>query len=322
MRVLHVCNWASGVTTRNVNELKKYSKHSHELVTRIEHPYDMAVEPVHLTEKNSTRDMVLALADWADALHFHAVGYSGTNELPETIHGIDWSQFRGKKLFFFHGMMSSLGQDQRFYIQSPGRFCVQNLDHYDALLGPHMACKVTYGQRLHFVPDMIPVDDWLYSPGPAGKRDPVAFTFKDPWITGACRMRGLDLRLLPTPTKLTEQLFLRKMKARATFNGSVDGAWGLFALESLSQGVPTIAFIHDVNRAAWDVLEVPPPPIAECAYAGANVPEVLGALLDMPEDEWLDLCHECRVWIERFYHPHDLVVRWDKVYDEIAGVRG
>src|SRR5690242_13278940 len=207
MRVLHLCNWCSGITTRNVSALKAHSAHYHELVTRVLHPYDMAVEPTHLTERDTTRDMVIGLAEEADILHFHAVGFDGTIGLPETIHGIDWSRFLGKKLFILHGMCSDLQPDGETFILRHGeRFAVRNLNRYDTLMGPHLSCKKSYEERLHYVPDIVPIWDWLYMPPARRPSEKTAATFKEPHIVSHCRAKGLDVRFFPTPTKLTLQL--------------------------------------------------------------------------------------------------------------------
>lgn len=315
-KILHVCNWASGITTRNITALKQYSTHNHELVTRVVHPYDMACEPVHLTERDTTKEMVLELAEEAEVLHFHAVGYAGSLGLPETIHGIDWSQFRGKKTFIFHGMVADLQVDGTFILRHGDRFEVPNLDHYDVLMGPHLSCQHTYGMRLNYVPDIIPIYDWLYMPLP-GPKQRIAYSFKDAWVADACQKAGVNLRILHTPTKLTLQLALRRRTARVTFNGSVDGAWGLFALESMSQGIPSAAYSCDINRKCWDVLQVPAPPLLDVEYGGANAPKVLSRVMNMEENEWQVLSKECRSWIENFYNPRLLVKRWDSVYDKV-----
>lgn len=314
MRILHVCNWCSGITARNVAALKQHSQHQHELVTRLIHPYDMATEPVHLTEQDTTREMVLQLADEADALHFHAVGYDGSAGLPETIHGIDWSMFLGKKKFFFHGMVSDLLPDGRWEKRHGERFEVKHLGHYDALFGPHLSCKHTYEGRLYYVPDIIPIHDWLYTPAQIRPRQRVAVTFKDREIAWRCQREGLELLLLPTPTKLTHQLDYRRRVCRATFDNSTDGHWGLFGIESLAQGIPSIAYTAPENYGCWTTLTVPKPPFIECAYGGADVPELLRTIFDMPPLEWEALSEKCRRWVELYYSPRNLVRRWDAIY--------
>jgi hypothetical protein len=320
VKILHVCNWCSGITTRNVAALKQWSHHKHELLTRIIHPYDMACEPTHLTERDTTREMVLQLAQEADALHFHAVGYAGSVGLPETIHGIDWSQFLGNKKFIFHGMCADLaGHNGKFIPTAGNRFLVPDLERYDALMGPHFSCKSSYEERLHVVPDIIPINDWLYTPQPEPKKKKkITCSFKDPWVAVACVKEGISFRLFPCPTKMTEQLAWRRANCRVTFNGSINGAWGLFALESLSQGIPSVCYIHDEMRKIWDILHVPPPPFIECEYGGGNAPELLRAVMDMPEDEWQALSRKCRTWMEVYYNPGRLVDRWDAVYDTIS----
>lgn len=318
MKILHVANWCSGITTRNVNALKAYSRHSHEFVARIIHPYDMACEPTHLTERDTTKEMVLQLAEEADALHFHAVGYAGSVGMPETIHGIDWSQFLGKKKFIFHGMCADLaGHNAAFTPTAGSRFLVPNLEKYDALMGPHWSCKSSYQERLHVVPDIVPIHDWLYTPQPGIKKR-IACSFKDPWVAVDCANKGIPFRQFPCPTKLTEQLAWRRANCKVTFNGSINGAWGLFALESLSQGIPSVCYIHDEMRRVWtETLRVPPPPFIECGYGGEDAPELLRKVMDMPEDEWQELSFDCRAWMESFYGPEFLVFYWDQVYREI-----
>lgn len=319
MKILHVCNWVGGITTRNVAELKKHSRHSHELVVRIDHCYDMATEPAHLSERNTTKDMVVGLAEEADALHFHAVGYDGTPELPETIHGIDWSAFRGKKPFILHGMCSDLQPDgETFTLRHGARFAVRNLDHYDALMGPHLSCKRSYQDRLEYVPDMVPIHDWLYTPA-SGYKLNLAATFKEPNVASACLRENLNLNFFRTPTRLTDQLDWRRRFCRAAFDNSTDGHWGLFGVESLSQGVPCVAYTHPINLECWLVLGVPSPPFVVCRYGGADVPKLLRWIFDLPEEDWKCFSAACRKWVETCYDSKLLVRRWDATYDELLG---
>lgn len=316
MKILHICNWVGGITTRNVAALKQYSRHAHELVVRMDHCYDMATEPAHLTEKNTTREMVLRLADEADALHFHAVGYDGTEALPETLHGIDWSALRGKKPFFLHGMVSDLLSDGTWTKRHGARFEVRHLDHYAALFGPHLSCKKTYQSRLEYVPDMIPIREWLYTPCAVAKHN-VAATFKNPEVVAECERQNLALRFLPTPTKLTDQLDWRRRACKATFDNATDGHWGLFGIESLAQGVPCIAHTDKTNRECWTLVGAPEPPFFSCEYGGADVPHLLREIFAADESLWKNWSVIARHWIDRFYNPRLLVRRWDAVYDLI-----
>ncbi len=207
MKILHVCNWASGITTRNVTGLKAHSINSHELVTRIIHPYDMALEPTWLTEANTTKEIVLQLAEEADVLHFHATGYSGTSRMPETIHGINWGDFHGKKPFIASGMCSCL-EDGHFILGQGMQelFGLPQMDKYTGLVGPHLSCKISYQDRLLYAPDIVPIYDWLYTPL-SGVKQKIACTFKEPHLVKECAGREtVILRVLPTPTKLTTQL--------------------------------------------------------------------------------------------------------------------
>lgn len=322
MKILHVANWVGGITHNNVVALKQHSRHSHELVARIDHCYDLATEPTHLTEKNTTKELVLGLAEEADVLHFHAVGYDGSEELREKIHGIDWSQFLGKKLFVLHAMCSYLhddGETYTFHHQravGPTRFHIENLNKYDALLGPHLSCKRSYEERLEYVPDIVPIYDWLYTPH-CGTKQPVAATFKEAVMVYACRDIGINLVLMSTPTKLTEQLAWRRRNCRATVDNTTDGHWGLFGIESLAHGIPCVAYTHPVNMKCWDVLGVHEPPFSPCRYGGIDAPEILKKIFNLPVCDWLELSKLCRQWVEQCYTPKLLVKRWDEVYDSI-----
>lgn len=302
--------------------LKQHSQHSHELVTRIIHPYDMACEPTHLTERDTTKEMVLQLAEEADVLHFHAVGSTGSVGHPETIHGIDWEPILSRKISIFHGMIADLQSDMKTFILRHGSlFDVPNREKYTALMGPHFSCKKTYGEHLKVVPDIVPIYDWLYTPQP-GSKQPIAATFKDLHVVEACQKAGVDLRYLVTPTKLTEQLAWRRATCRVTFNGSVDGAWGLFALESMAQGIPTVAYTNPLNEQIWKEIDVPPPPIIACEYGGADVPETLRRVMNMPEDEWQHMAGASRWWMETYYRPRQIVGRWDDMYNQIFAEAG
>jgi hypothetical protein len=316
MKILHVCNWASGITTRNVTELKKYSKHQHEIVTRFVHPYDMACEPCHLTEKDTTPEMVIQLAMEADMLHFHAVGLDGSSGKRETIHNINWKKLANGKLTAYHGMISNLLPDGETFFVHDNSFEINNLDGYSALMGPHLSCKKTYGQRLEYVPDMVPIWDWLYMPS-GNEPSQIAYTFKDPFLHEQCLAKGVKLYRFPTPTKLTESLHAKRMRAKVCHDNSKDGHWGLFGIESLSQGIPCSAYTHPINTACWDILNVDRPPFLEVEFGGANVPEVLWNVLKMPLDEWQELSTRCRQWVEACYEPKNLVKRWDEIYDQL-----
>ena len=318
MKVLHLANWVSGVTSRNVNALKQYSRHSHEFIARIEHVYNIGYEPPCYTEATTTREVVLALAEEADVLHFAAVGFDGTPELPETIHGIDWSEFLGRKRFVLSGMCSMLAPDGKTWFKPCGdKFTVRNLNKYDLLVGPHLSCKKTYAERLEYVPDIIPIDDWLYTPAP-GPKPPVVCSFKGWESAEELKQAGIDFRILPTPTKMAEQLDLRRNRVKATLDNFNDGHWGLFGMESLSQGIPSATYIHPMNRECFEILGIPQPPFLEVGHGGTGLVETLRRVLEMPEDVYAPLRRECRDWIERYYNPKALVRRWDSVYETIA----
>lgn len=318
MNILHVGNWCSGVHARNVRSLKQWSKHQHEFVARCQHPYDLGYEAADYTRSNTTRELVLRLAEEADALEFHAVGYDGTAELPETIHGIDWARFRGKKRLILHGTCSMLAPDGSWFKPCGRKFDVRNLDHYDLLLGPALSCKFTYDQRLEYVPDIIPINDWLYTPQ-RGEKPERACSFKGWERAEELQFAGIDFELLKTPTKMPIQLDYRRRNFKATLDNFTDGHWGLFGLESLSQGIPCCVYTHPMNRECWDLIKAKePPPFVEIEYGGKDLAAKLRWLLAMRHDEWEGWSQMCRRWIERFYDPEILVWRWDSVYDSIA----
>lgn len=320
MKILHVANWCAGITTRNVNALKQWSKHQHELVARIAHPYGerIAYEAPTYTEATTSRETVLAMAHEADALHFHAVGYDGTAELPETIHGINWKEFRGKKRFILTGHCSMLAADGRAWtLPCGGKFRVKNLHHYDALFGPHLSCRETYEARLEYAPDIIPIYDWLYRPlekFPA----PRACSFKGGDKQTECLQAGIDFDVFPTPTPMPDQLARRRKNYRVTLDNFTDGHWGLFGMESLAQGVPSATFIHSLNEECFALIKATPPPFVRCAFGGADLAEKFLQILAMPESEWRELSILCRWWMERYYDPERLVWRWDELYDRLA----
>lgn len=316
-KILHVCNWASGITTRNVTGLKQWSQHSHELVARMQHPYDMGYETATYTEASTPKEAVLMMAEEADILHFHAVGYDGTPGYPGTIHDIDWSQFRGKKLFIMHAMCSYVTPDEKTFERGNGDlFLIKNLNHYDALMGPHLSCKVSYEDRLKYVPDMIPINDWLYTPM-SGMKQRIASTFKDGDVVAQCTAAGVPFRLFHTPTKMPQQLAWRRENCRVTMDNCRDGHWGLFGMESLSQGIPCATYIHPMNRECFDILGVPQPPFLPLEFAGKNAPETLRRIMDMPEQDWQVMSDSCRQWIESFYNERLLTRHWDRAYNEV-----
>lgn len=318
MKILHVSNWCSGVTARNVNALKQWSTHQHELVARTTHPYDLNYEMPTYTEASTTKEIVLGMAEEADALHFDAVGYDGTPELRETIHGIDWSQFLGKKRFVLTGHCSMLTPDGSAWIKPCGRkFDIDHLDKYDLLMGPALSCRHTYAARLEYAPDMIPIFDWLYTPL-LGEKPQRACSFKCGERVYELRGRGIDFVQIPCPTKMPIQMDWRRREVRASADNYTDGHWGLFGLESLSQGTPCATYTHPMNRECWDILGVPPPPFIELAFGGANLAETMALILYAPESAWRVMSAEARSWMEKHYDPEILVRRWDDLYNKIA----
>ncbi len=318
MRILHVTNWCSGIAERNVRALKQWSAHQHELVTRIAHPYGdrIAYEAPTYTEATTTRETVLGMAEEADALHFHCVGYDGTAELPETIHGIDWGAFRGKKRFVLTGHCSMLSPERQWILPCGERFRVRNLHHYDAIFGPHLSCRRTYDRRLEYAPDIIPIHDWLYRP--SGDFPPAAAcSFKGGERADDCWRAGIRFDVFPTPTPMPQQLARRRREFRVTLDNFTDGHWGLFGMESLSQGIPCATYIHPMNLECFDILKAPLPPFLRLKFGGEDLPERFKEVLAMPEADWRALSAQCREWIEQHYDPERLVWRWDALYDAL-----
>ncbi len=317
MKILHICNWAAGITTRNVNALKQWSRYRHELVARIAHPYPIHYEAPTYTEATTTRETVLGMIEEADALHFHAVGYDGTAELPETVHGINFAQWLGKKRFIFTGMCSMLAPDgETWTIPCGEKFRVRNLDRYDLIMGPHLSCKHTYAERLEYAPDIIPIHDWLYTP--SGVFPPARVcSFKGGEVKGALWQAGIEFYQYPTPTAMSLHLAQRRKLYRATLDNFTDGHWGLFGMESLAQGIPSLAYIHPVNMECFDILKAPIAPFLSVHFGGRKLAATLSGVLNWPEEAWREFSVHCREWMEAHYDPERLVWRWDDLYGRL-----
>lgn len=315
LNVLHIANLTAGPAAMSVSALKQWSKHRHELVARTANGLEYSTPSI--TEYTATPDFVRSMVEQADVLHFHGVGFNGSLGDRQTIHGIDFAEYRGAKKFIFHGYLSMLRPDGSWALPGGDRYAVSDLPEYDMLAGSHPSCEQAYAMpQMRTLPDILPIFDWLLSPVKHGKPRR-ACSYYGRKHQRALTATGVDLEVLQFGSVAPILLDYVRHAFSAALDNYSDGHWSTFGIVALALGLPCLAFVHPVNWSFFDTIKADRAPFVETEYGGATVADSLKRILSLPDEELQAIAGYGRAWIERFYDPERLTWVWDDAYDSL-----
>ena len=320
MNVVHVSlTPVAGSPIRIVNALNSYTSVSARLVTLRPGAYGNRTFENDLVW-DEDKDEALSLIDSAEIIHLHQYF-----DLTDNGFGIDFYQYKKMdKLLIrhYHSVPWHGGWSQSKILSEPLVKLV--IAQYPERYYP--AAVV--------VPNIVPTNAPLYLP--ANKEDPVRIFYspstltsawEDRWNTkGAPETKALLRRIKRKYGNLITIVIAQNiphyecMRLRQSCHISIDelvtGSFHLSSLESLSQGIPTLAFLDD--RVQKNLLELTGSS-GTLPWVNVRIEDAEVALDKLIEDETYrsDIGYKSRQWMERYYSDDKIVQRFSEVYDSI-----
>lgn len=327
LNVLHVANFFDPAASivRAVDELKKHSRHRHQLVLKQTHEFQhlyqypepwliqKRVGPNGRDEKPATAsnsELVYHLFDWADVVLYQFAGYEdGWHDLRKP------SGFRNINIYY------DAVSDRFFCLRG---YSARDLKPYKLLASSHVGASDFLGQeRFRWLPDLIPIHDALYIPDYSQRGYPtVSFIKHSPVLCDVdfaadgshVIKQNLDGQALATI------LWKRKTQATVVLDNICDGHFGLAGMEAMALGLPCVVFNHAHTCAA--LRELAPDQYPPFIEVGPSLHEAIAGInrvLRMPKQEYVALRHEIRAWTEKHFDPRYLIERyWDRFFEELA----
>ena len=244
-KILHVVNSfdPAGSVVRDVEQLKKYSRHEHELYVRDVHPAQ-SVYQYPLAEDIGDEERQVSLLEWCDAIVYHFKGWRGTN-LNGPFVGLDRpnkpAAFRSLNIYYD----ASIGKSWTHPIYD-GRD--SGFERYSLFAGAHVGARdfLPSDRPFFWAQCMTPVDG-LYSPDWADRIPCVSFIKHAYYFTSAdFGAMKQDLH----NAALQDVLSWRRSNATVVIDNISDGHYGLAGSEALLMGLPVVTFISQAARYA------------------------------------------------------------------------
>jgi hypothetical protein len=349
-RILHVVNSfdPAGDVVRCVAELKKYSRHQHELIVRDTHelqdvygypeaalmrwntepdPPASKPEPPKELRGRARRKWIIAqrerrkrpagpclfdaLAEWADALIFHFRGWED-----------GWPLSEGKPRAF-RNVNIYWSPEKDLFWSDPG-YNAQSLDGYRLVSSSHVgATDFLPAELFRWLPDLIPIHDPLYLPDYRPRPACVSYIKHgddfDAADFGVGNGAGIGKQRLDK-TAHPVVLWRRQREATVVIDNVCDGHYGLAGCEAFSQGWPFVVFNHEKTLAGLRDLAPVLPPVENCGPSVFQAIEAAKWLLAISENEMLDRRRAMRDWTETYYASERLIAKfWDPFTDELVG---
>jgi hypothetical protein len=306
-KILHIVNSFDPAcdVVRCVDELDRFSKHTHELVVKETHPMNDQYKYKTAGLVNVDSLLVKDLAEWADALIYHFVGVER-----------GWHINTDKPVAFRNANIYYDKVKDKFW--SVDYYNAADLRHYKLLASSHIGAQ-DFLPDCRFLPDLIPIDKPLYTPSNKSKRPCVSY-IKHADTFSKASFSGVDhLNLNKTPHH--EVLHQRRKFATLVIDNICDGHYGLAGLESLALGLPTIVFNHSVTEQK--LIEIgngePSPFISVNGTAFAAI-DAAQCAIDQPQF-LADVGGNSRRWMEMYHNSGVLIDRyWDRFFDELLGL--
>lgn len=314
-KILHVVNSfdPAGSVVRDVEQLKTYSRHEHELYVRDVHPAQ-ATYQYPLAQDIGDEERQVSLLEWCDAIVYHFKGWRGTN-LNGPFIGLD----RDDKPAAFRSLNIYYNKDSGKHWTSP----VYNAEdggweRYSIFAGCHVGAQdfLPSDRPFFWTQCMTPVDG-LYSPDWTDRTPCVSF-IKHHEELSRVHFDAFTQDLHDSP--LEHVLLARRHGATVVIDNVSDGHYGLAGTEALMMGLPVVTFNSDATREALlELTDGTPHVFNSCDPSIESAVEVTRAVLDISPRGYEYLCKNVRVWAETYFHPQYLIKRqWDPFCDALV----
>lgn len=307
-RVLHIVNYfdPAGDVVRCFGELKKHSRHEHELVIKDRHPLQemYAFQEAALMEHSGAAAAFPQLAKWCDCVLHHFVG-------PESGFRVD-----GKPAAFRNVNIYWNQIENRFW--SSVEYNARSLDGFRLVASSHVGAQEFLPGEFRWLPDLIPIFDMLYAPDFSQRPPCVSYIKHGQDFDAAAFGAGVTKQRLDR-TRHPAVLAARRAGATVVIDNVCDGHYGLAGCEAMSQGFPCIVFNHEKTRSALRDLAPLYPPFTEVGPSLYEAIEAAKRLLAMPAEQMFALRKETREWMVAHYNSKRLIAKyWDTFVDELT----
>lgn len=324
VRVLHVtCSSLAGAPIRIVRALQKYTDVSVRLLNLTAYSKRICDEDL-LWEKEEHKKEALDLIREADIIHFHHPFDFRSENNPFGFNIAQIAKKTVKYLRHFHSDPTLYKRQADFFNDFNDN---ETLPH---VVIPHYPER--YYPNARVVPNIIPIHDPEYLPLKTNNEVPIVsfspssflYAFEDRWGTKSCpevewlcrkferkKIARLDM-IYNVP--LTECL-RRKQASDIVIDDVNTGSYHLSALEGLSLGKPTFAYLD--SRTITVLLKLTG--ASEIPFINVSLEYLEKPLLEIIDDRRLreDIGFFSRQWIERYYRDDKLVFHFVAVYKDL-----
>lgn len=302
--ILHVVGAfdPSASAIRCVNELNKYSRHTHELLVFNAHPLKNLYQFPEPAEFSDGMDRQ-RLEDYftrADAVLYHFVGWErGVNKLKQPC------AFRNINIYYH-------APNDEFW-SAPNYNATPPLDVYKFKSSSHVGAKQFLGEPFFWLPDLIDIYAPEYMPDWTPREPCVSFIKHSEFFVTAgfpCKMQNL------CGTPHAELLRKRKTEATVVVDNCEDGHFGLAGNESLSLGLPTVVYNHPITKLALQEFAEEYPPFIEVGPSLTEAWEAACKWAQVTESQLMQWRQITRRWAETWMNSERVVEKyWEPAFE-------
>jgi hypothetical protein len=307
--ILHVCGWfdPSGDVARSVSELDKHSEHEHDVLVKWQHPLkDQLGFPEPLFGQSRDNGYVNERFAWADAIIYHLVGWNCP--IGYNLRTLKPCAFRNANVMFNKST-------SKFYCLQ--EFFANPMDSQYAMLAScHMGARDFMGDRAAFLPALMPIWNEAYMPDWSERRFSIGYIKHGDEITRCLLDHPMNVSTPMAGWPHKDVMRTRRGKVSITIDNVGEGHYGLAGTESLSQGIPSIAWNHPTTIAQLqDIAPTGGNPFIQAEDVRTAVKHALA----WPHNTAQEYGRVCRDWIETYYDSRYLIERyWEPFCDKLA----
>lgn len=301
-KILHVVNSfdPSADVVRCVRELKKHSKHEHEIYVQEFHPGTVyQFEQAPGVGDPGLRERLL---QWADAILYQFVGHDSFPDAPNKP-----AAFRNINIYWDK-------ESDKFW--SHPKYNATTFDRYSEVASSHAgAADFLTEKPFTWLPDLLP-QDGLYTP---------KLWYKDPCVSFIKHADYLRTKIFPGAIQNLsgmphrEVLRNRSLYATVVIDNVIDGHWGLAGHEALLMALPVIVFNHKKTKDA--LAELTGRSINPFIEVGPSIEEAEEVAKRYMKDKMSSryMGSVGRQWAEYFMRSEFLIrKKWDPFFDRLV----
>ena len=310
----------AGVSISLCNAINNYTKHSARHIVKVE--TNLKYETDITAQNYRTKDIlsILKTIDEADIIHFNYVDHS------TPFFNIEWTDFiNGKKIIFHdHSGWEPYKDLHDEYISGQ---LFNKYDNYDQVIVCAPSDINIFNKGI-WLPNIMPIDQEDYLPiydrsyestliiGQTAASPQIKSTDILERVANEMREGGYDVQLDIITGVSHAECLRRKREHHIEFDNMYQGHHGMAGLESISMGIPTLAWLKpDVVEAYKRLGEGNDVPFINVQDEN----ELKANLIELVENRKLlrEKSIYCRKWIETYYSEERLVNMYIDLYERI-----